>query len=92
MTVQLFVPKTSTNTSSMNNSKSLRVVTISSSVLNFGLFAHSATFIPRFAHFISKTVGFGWFFLNYSLLANLILSILLQSYRITELQPLLTSD
>ena len=31
----------------MNNMRSLRGVTISSSVLNFGMFAHSATLISR---------------------------------------------
>ena len=47
-----------TNTSK-NNSRSLSAVTILSSLLNFGMFAFSATLILRFSHFISKTGGFG---------------------------------
>ena len=42
-----------------NNSRSLKVVTKSSSALNFGMFAHSMTLISRFAHIISKTGRFG---------------------------------
>ena len=42
-----------------NNSRSLRGVIKSSSATNFGMFAHSPTLISRFAHFISKTGGFG---------------------------------
>ena len=37
-----------TNTSSNNNSRSLRGVTISSIVLKFGMFAHSTTSMPQF--------------------------------------------
>ena len=53
----------STNTLSNNNSTSIRGVTISSSVLNFGMFAHTTTLITlisRFAHIITKTSGFGY--------------------------------
>ena len=32
---------------------------MSSSILKFGMFAHSTTLISQFAHFISKTGGFG---------------------------------
>ena len=54
----LVLPKImSTNTSSKNNSKSLRRVTISSSARTFGMFVHSTKLIFRFAHFISKTSG-----------------------------------
>ena len=42
-----------------NNSRTLRGVTILSSVLNFGMFAHSTTLISRFAQLISKAGGFG---------------------------------
>ena len=49
----------STNTSSKTNSRSLRGITILSSLLNFGMFAHSKTLISRFANFISKTGGLG---------------------------------
>ena len=49
----------STNISSKNNSKSMRGVTISSSLLlNFEMFADSTTLTSRFSHFISKAVGF----------------------------------
>ena len=52
MTVQLGVaPIISTKTLSKNNSRSLRGVAISSSLLHFGMFAHSTTLISRFSHF-----------------------------------------
>ena len=42
-----------------NNPRNLRKVTISSSLLNFGMFARSTILISRFSHFMSKTGGFG---------------------------------
>ena len=49
----------STNTLSKNSSRSLRGVTVLSSLLNFPVFARSTTSISRVFHFISKTGGFG---------------------------------
>ena len=43
----------------VNNQRNLRGVTISSSLLNFGMFARSTILISRFSHFMSKTGAFG---------------------------------
>ena len=47
----------STNTSSKNNPRSLRGVTILSSLLNFSVFTRSTTSISPVSHFIPKTGG-----------------------------------
>ena len=58
-TVQLDVAKNHINQYvTKNDSRSLSGVTKSSSVLKFGMFAHSTTLISRFADFISKTGSF----------------------------------
>ena len=49
----------STNASSKNNSKSLRGVPMSFSLLHFGMFACSTILISLFPRFIFKTGGFG---------------------------------
>ena len=49
----------STNASSRNNLRSLRGFTISSTLLNCGIFVLSITLISRFSHFTSKTGNFG---------------------------------
>ena len=54
-TVQLDVVKNHINQYvRKNDSRSLSGVSKSSSALTFGMFAHSATLISRFANFISK--------------------------------------
>ena len=59
-TVQLEVVKNHINLYvTKNNSRSLTGVTKSSIALKFGMFAHSATLISRFADFIFKKGGFG---------------------------------
>ena len=42
-----------------NNLRTLRGVIVLPCALHFGMFVHSATLILRFAHFVSKTGGFG---------------------------------
>ena len=95
-----------TNTSSKNNSESLRGVTILSRLLNFGMSARSTTLISRFSNFLKQVALDSWDNIYFGLpylsqesmvlsqlqLAYIILSFLLQSYKITELQLLWISD